>query len=179
VKPPVARSRWGPALGTIVFTVLVPGTVAGLIPWWVAGDGHGPAWLEGLLPGAIGVMLLVLGIAGYLWCARDFVVRGLGTPAPIAEPRRLVIHGLYAYSRNPMYLSVLLVIVGQGLLLASTRVLGYAVVVWAFFYSFVMAYEEPRLQHLFGDEYVRYMKRVPRWLGLRRAPSSGGEQQAT
>jgi protein-S-isoprenylcysteine O-methyltransferase Ste14 len=171
--------RWGSVLGTIVFTVLVPGTVAGYVPWRLATTRPATPWLQGPLPGVAGAVLLALGAAGYLWCAWDFAMRGLGTPAPIAEPRRLVVHGLYRYSRNPMYVSVLLAILGQALLLGSAAVLWYGAAVWAFFFVFVLGYEEPRLRHLFGDEYLDYTRRVPRWIGARKAQPDVGDHKAT
>lgn len=161
-------SRVGPALGTVVFSIVVPGTVGGLVPqllvrWFPAVARWEVAWLAG-----IGWPVLVVGVVGYCWCALDFVKRGWGTPSVTHPPTRLVVSGLYRYSRNPMYVSVLFLIFGQGLLEGSGVVLAYGVAMWCVFSSFVRWYEEPQLLERFGPEYVRYRDQVPRWLGTAR-----------
>ena len=93
-----------------------------------------------------------------------FALQGLGTPAPVFPTRHLVISGLYRYVRNPMYLAVLTVILGQSLLLGDVRVLEYAALVWLGFHIFVLAYEEPTLQAKYGAEYQRFCSAVPRWI---------------
>jgi len=93
-----------------------------------------------------------------------FAIQGLGTPAPIAPPERLIITGLYRYVRNPMYVAVSLLIYGQGFLFASTSLLQYGLFVWLGFFAFVLLYEEPTLRQKFGDEYRQYCARVPRWI---------------
>src|SRR5689334_539230 len=99
-----------PLLKTGIFTVLVPGVVAFWVPLrWL---GVQRQWDE--LPESwwayLGLPLLVFGSCVYLWCAWDFAVRGLGTPAPIDAPPLLVVKGLYRFVRNPMYAGVLAVI---------------------------------------------------------------------
>lgn len=154
-------------LKNLLFTVLVPGTVAGLVPYWIlssAGQWGRPEL--GLLP-ILGVLVLGGGLAIYLRCVFDFGSAG-GTPAPIDPPKQLVVRGLYRFSRNPMYLGVLSVIVGQALLFASGRLLLYAAVVFAMFHSFVVFYEEPALRRQFGESYERLCAGVPRWIGRPR-----------
>lgn len=113
-----------------------------------------------------------LGTASLVWCAVEFHRRGRGTLAPWAPPQRLVTHGLYAFSRNPMYLSVLLVLVGWALALKSVPHALYAAVVAAGFHWRVVAGEEPRLGQTFGAEWLAYRAAVPRWLPpLRRWPA--------
>jgi len=107
---------------------------------------------------------LLAGIAVYLWCAWDFAVTGLGTPAPIDEPRTLIIRGLYRYVRNPMYVGVICLIVSRGLLWRSFPILVYVIFIVACFHLFVIAYEEPHLKRVFGAEYEEYCQQVPRWL---------------
>lgn len=154
-------------LRTLRFTLLVPGTVVGLAP----------ALLLGLLPdllrwepgtgGRLGLLLIALGGAGYLWCAWDFVASGRGTPAPWDAPRQLVVRGLYRVSRNPMYLSLVLLLAGEAAWAGSGVLVGYAVAVWSAFHLRVVRYEEPVLRQAFGDAFARYCARVPRWLGRR------------
>jgi protein-S-isoprenylcysteine O-methyltransferase Ste14 len=98
-----------------------------------------------------------------------FAIKGLGTPAPIFPTRYLVITGLYRYVRNPMYVAVVAVIVGQGLILENTRVLEYGALVWLGFHLFVVVYEEPTLRATFGPEYETFCSGVPRWIP-RRSP---------
>ena len=93
-----------------------------------------------------------------------FALQGLGTPAPVFPTRRLVITGLYRFVRNPMYVAVLSVIIGQALLLGNVRVLRYGALVGLGFHLFVVAYEEPTLRSTFGQEYERYCTAVPRWI---------------
>jgi len=93
-----------------------------------------------------------------------FAIQGLGTPAPVAPPQHLVVTGLYRYVRNPMYVAVLSMIFGQGLLFGNTWLLGYGVVVWLGFFAFVLLYEEPALRGEFGKEYDDFCAHVPRWI---------------
>jgi protein-S-isoprenylcysteine O-methyltransferase Ste14 len=88
----------------------------------------------------------------------------LGTPAPVFPTRHLVITGFYRYVRNPMYVAVVAVIIGQGLIFGNMRVLAYGALVWLGFHLFVVAYEEPTLQATFGPEYERFRAGVPRWI---------------
>ena len=153
------------AAGSTLFLLLAPGVVAGLIPWWITG------WEVGVrlwVPvRAVGALVLVAGVGVLLHAFARFVVEGLGTPAPVAPTERLVVGGLYRYVRNPMYLAVLAVIVGQVLLLGRLELLGYAAVVAAAFVAFVRWYEEPTLHRQFGDEYDAYRRAVPAWLPRR------------
>jgi protein-S-isoprenylcysteine O-methyltransferase Ste14 len=148
------------AIGTAIFTLVVPAVVAGLVPQRLAPlDPVSPLYAQ--MPGWT---MLVLGTLGYLWCAADFVRFGLGTPAPVAAPDRLVVRGLYRYTRNPMYVSVLLAVIGQALLRWSGTVLGYAFLLFVVLNLFVRLYEEPTLARKFGQPYLDYRTRVPRWL---------------
>ena len=148
----------------LLFTVLVPGTVAVYIPLRIVANRAGtfaPDWgawqIAALLP-------LSIGAAIYFWCLRDFAVRGRGTPAPIDAPRHLVVRGLYKYVRNPMYIGVLLVIAGWAMFLPSRRVLFYGVAVGLCFHLFVMLIEEPLLREKFGEQYQDYCRKVGRWV---------------
>ncbi len=151
-------------LKNLLFTVLVPGTVAVLIPYW--GVTNGPetlpeAWRA---PQFFALMPAALGIGIYLWCLWDFASYGRGTPAPIDPPKRLVVRGLYRFVRNPMYVGVLCVILGWGLFFESWRLLRYAGLVFVMFHLFVVFLEEPMLEDRFGAAYERYRREVPRWL---------------
>ncbi|HTQ57574.1 MAG TPA: isoprenylcysteine carboxylmethyltransferase family protein [Bryobacteraceae bacterium] len=148
------------AIKTAIFTIVVPGTVAFYVPYWLRGPGIRPAagwgWL-GLLP-------IAAGAAVYLWCAWDFAAFGRGTPLPLDAPKQLVVRGLYRYVRNPMYVGVLLLIFGQALCFTSLPTLWYGLAVLFFFHLFVILYEEPALRRQFGESYRRYRAEVPRWI---------------
>ncbi len=151
----------GPILKTILFTVLVPGTVTIAIPHYLldpsAKPGHGPlSWF--------GIMVVLLGAGIYFACAWEFSVRGLGTPAPIAPTKFLVVSGLHRYVRNPMYIGVFLIILGQAALFRTPRLAGYATLCIFLAHLFVLFYEEPTLQRQFGQSYDDYRRAVPRWL---------------
>lgn len=146
------------ALKNALFTLVVPGTVGGVAPWWLAMRGdrvETPAWLSG--------PLFVAGLAIYGWCLWDFAAHGRGTPAPVDAPKRLVLRGLYRWTRNPMYVGVLTVLAGWFAFAPSVPVGAYAVLVALSFHTFVVRYEEPHLAAAFG-EYAAYRARVPRWL---------------
>ncbi|HEY1483034.1 MAG TPA: isoprenylcysteine carboxylmethyltransferase family protein [Candidatus Acidoferrum sp.] len=110
-----------------------------------------------------GGLLLLLGLSVYLWCAWDFAVKGLGTPAPIDAPKNLVVQGLYRYTRNPMYVGVAAMIAGQAIYRGSVAVALYLGVVVILFNLFVLFYEEPTLRRQFGEQYNNYCRAVPRW----------------
>ncbi len=148
----------------LIFTVLVPCTVAGYVPYWMLSSQSETAPLALGTARFVGILPMVLGVLGYLWCAWDFATKGLGTPAPIDPPRVLVAQGLYRYVRNPMYVSVLLVLLGESVFFGSRRLLLYAGIVWLAFHLFVLIYEEPTLRRQFDPAYGDYCRRVPRWL---------------
>jgi protein-S-isoprenylcysteine O-methyltransferase Ste14 len=164
----------GAALGSAVFFVLAPGVVAGLVPWLLTGwqVRSLPAWW---LPLRLAGVVLVAGTAVLVQAFARFVVEGLGTPAPVAPTRELVVGGLYRYVRNPMYLAVLAAIVGQALALGQVVLLPYAAVVAAAFVAFVHWYEEPTLTRQFGDRYRAYRRAVPGWWPSRHPWGPAGD----
>jgi protein-S-isoprenylcysteine O-methyltransferase Ste14 len=149
-------------LKNLLFTFLVPGTAAVLVPWWIRGAGSAAA--SAFVLRALGLLLGLLGAAIYTWCVVDFA-RAAGTPAPIDPPKELVARGLYRVSRNPMYVGVLSVVLAQALWFASPATALYAALLFLAFHSFVVLYEEPTLARSFGAAYERYRATVPRWIG--------------
>jgi len=150
--------------GSAVFLVLAPGTLAVYVPWTFT-RWHVSPPLLGFLPfRVVGAVLIALGLPVLLDSFARFAIQGLGTPAPIAPPKHLVVTGLYRYVRNPMYVAVVSLIFGQGLLFGSVGVLEYGMVVWLGFHIFVLVYEEPTLRAKFGDEYKEFCANVRRWL---------------
>lgn len=154
-----------PGVRTALFAALFIGLVLLYVPYWLASGGAarldlGPWRYAGLLP-------LAVGIAGIAWCLRDFSIVGRGTPAPFDPPRQLVVTGLYRYVRNPMYVSALLLLVGEAILLGAPVLLRYAAGFLIVVHVFVVLYEEPTLRRTFGESYERYRQSVPRWLPRR------------
>jgi len=150
-----------PFFRTLIFTIIAPGFWTVLVPYWVLGRG---ARLE--LRGAAGAggLLVVAGVALYLTCAFwGFALRGKGTPAPFDPPIKLVVEGPYRVVRNPMYWSVLCVMLGEALAFRSVALAATGSVFFAFAALFVMVFEEPMLRRKFGEEYEAYYRQVPGW----------------
>jgi protein-S-isoprenylcysteine O-methyltransferase Ste14 len=144
--------------------------MAGVIPWLLTGwDAHDP---PGLWAQIVGGGLVVAGGVALLEAFVRFVLEGIGTPAPVAPTERLVVGGLYRYVRNPMYIAVEDMIVGQALLLWRAVLLVYAVLFGLAVWAFVHWYEEPTLARQFGDRYESYRRAVPGWWP-RRTPWDG------
>jgi protein-S-isoprenylcysteine O-methyltransferase Ste14 len=159
--------EWSPVLWlrSALFTVLLPGTVLLWVPLWLsalAGER-----LDLGVARWVGVPLVVIGAASLLWCIWDFARRGKGTLAPVDPPRFVVRSGLYRVVRNPMYLSVLTVLVGEAVLFGSLRLVAWAVIVASTVHLFVVAYEEPSLRRQFGVPYEEYCGAVTRWFPRR------------
>lgn len=156
------------AAGSLLFLVVAPGVVAGLVPWlstgWETGDRLGDL----LVARALGAVVLGAGLVVLLGAFARFVREGRGTPAPVAPTERLVVGGLYRHVRNPMYLAVEATVVGQALLLGRPVLLVYAAILAVIFRAFVRAYEEPTLARRYGGEYEAYRSAVPGWIPRRR-----------
>ncbi len=159
-----AIRRSSALLGSALFFVLAPCTVAGLIPWWQS-HWQMAAPFFGWQPLRIaGVILIVAGLPILLDSFARFAIEGLGTPAPVFPTRHLVVTGWYRYVRNPMYVAVVSIILGQALLFANVHVLEYGAAAWLVTHFFVLVYEEPTMRATFGDEYREFCANVPRWI---------------
>ena len=152
------------ALGSVVFFLVAPCVVVGLVPWllthWTV-HGAGAGWAATRVAGGI---LLAGALVVLLHSFARFVTEGLGTPAPVAPTEHLVVGGLYRHVRNPMYVAVDTAIIGQALFLGQLSLLWYALFVSLGQAAFVHSYEEPGLQARYGDEYTAYRRAVPAWL---------------
>ena len=147
--------------GSAIFLVAAPGTVAVYAPWAISHWHLTPPLLVWFPLRVIGVFMIAAGTPVLLDSFVRFAIQGLGTPAPIAPPQRLVVTGLYRWVRNPMYVSVLLLVIGQGLLFGSVRLLEYGIIVWLGFFAFVLLYEEPQLHRKFGQNTRSSVLRSP------------------
>ena len=151
------------AARSILFVVLLPGTVAGYVPVRLLCSAGPLRWPALSLPSCLAVLTIVVGAAVLLASVWEFFVAGHGTLAPIDPPRKLVVSGLYRFTRNPMYNGVVTVLLGQAWFFSSVRLFEYAATVLVCFHLFVVLYEEPSLEHRFGESYLSYRKAVPRW----------------
>jgi protein-S-isoprenylcysteine O-methyltransferase Ste14 len=157
------RSRVRSLLGSALFLVIAPGTVAGYLPWLIT------RWQPGAAPpgsGAVRLFGLLLAIGGVIAVCDAFLRfawTGRGTPAPVAPPEVLVVSGLHRYVRNPMYLSVGAIVVGEAIWLWRYELLLLAAAFGVLTHLFVVFYEEPTLRRQFGAQYVRYCRHVRRW----------------
>jgi protein-S-isoprenylcysteine O-methyltransferase Ste14 len=154
-----AARRRRAAIGTVVFTLTVPGTVVVLLPYLLTGWRVAP----GLFARALGALLVAAALPVFVAFLVRFVREGLGTPAPIAPTERLVVGGPFQRVRNPGYVAVIALVLGQALLFGSGAVALYAGLLALGFHLFVVLYEEPTLRRRFGAEYEAYCRRVPRW----------------
>ena len=157
------------AAGTALFLFMAPGMVAGLVPWLLSRWRLGPPLLGVPAIRVLGVPLIAAGLYVLLDSFVRFALQGRGTPAPVLPTERLVVTGLYRRVRNPMYVAVVALVIGQGLLLGNLRVLAYGALLWLAFHAFVLAYEEPTLRGSFGADYDAFCASVPRWIPRVRA----------
>jgi protein-S-isoprenylcysteine O-methyltransferase Ste14 len=159
---PAADGAGWVGLRALVWAVLFVGAVAVYVPWRYFGVALGRLQLAS--PGTLLGLLLVAAGGGVMFaCVREFVARGRGTPAPMDPPRALVVHGPYRVVRNPMYIGLLLALLGELTWSFSWGLVGYIAAWLASIHLFVVLYEEPTLRRRFGDPYVRYTGQVGRW----------------
>jgi protein-S-isoprenylcysteine O-methyltransferase Ste14 len=151
------------AIGSVVFFLVGPGIVVGLIPWLLTGWQVRVSLSYWAPLRVLGVILLMAGLLVVIRAFVRFVVEGFGTPVPVAAPERLVVGGVYRYVRNPMYVAILAAIVGQALVLGQLGLLLYAAALWLISAAFVRWYEEPTLTRRFGADYEAYRRAVPAW----------------
>lgn len=150
-------------LKATIITLLMPGTVILLIPYLILCQSGVTDWPN---ISSVTVLASIAGLAGLavlLYCIWEFAVHGKGTLAPIDPPKVLVVHGVYRYTRNPMYLAIIVVLLSETLFFNNLWLLIYATLALLGFHLFVILYEEPRLRSQFGESYKEYFKAVPRW----------------
>lgn len=151
-------------IGSAVFLVVAPGVVAGLVPWLLTHWRFAPPLLELEAGRWLGGVLILAAAPVLLEAFVRFALEGRGTPAPVAPTKTLVVGGAYRFVRNPMYVAVVALILGQALLLGQAVLLAYGAAAWLTMHLFVVFYEEPRLLADYGPAYETFRRHVPRWL---------------
>ena len=149
----------------LFFTILQPGLVAGLIPYFLLGDRVKYVFQSEFgLPQYFGSLLFFIGLIIMIQCILQFAFEGKGTLSPADPTKKLVIKGLYQYSRNPMYIGVMMMLIGEAVFFEAGRFWFYVVGIGLVFNLFILLVEEPRLKRDFGDEYATYCRKVRRWI---------------
>ena len=152
-------------LRNLLFTILQPGLVAGLIPYWILGGKATQAFDKDLrVFQYLGILIFLAGLIIMFDCILRFAVEGKGTLSPADPTKKLVIKGLYRFSRNPMYAGVMLILTGEAIFFQSTNLWFYALFIFIAFNLFIILVEEPRLRKDFGEEYSEYCQKTRRWL---------------
>lgn len=158
------RTLFSLLLSNLFFTMLQPGIVAGLIPVLIVKDElHKSfdvsfAWVH-----YTGTAFFITGLIILLHCIIRFAVKGRGTLSPVDPATRLVVSGLYRYTRNPMYVGVMMMLCGEAIFFKSNCLWFYSIIAFAAFNAFIILYEEPRLRKTFGQEYEAYLNSTGRW----------------
>jgi len=149
-------------LRSIFFTFLFPGTITVLIPYLILRSEAATLkkdWIH-----LLGLPLIIAGAAGLIWCIWQFFAEGRGTLAPVDPPKELVVHGMYRYVRNPMYVSVLAILIGEAIFFESIGISIETIIFFAATHLFIVYYEEPYLKYQFGPSYENYFRTVGRWI---------------
>jgi protein-S-isoprenylcysteine O-methyltransferase Ste14 len=163
LNPPAILCYMKNFLVTLAFAFIAVATVILGIPYLISNLGFAWTYEIGGFK-FFGVIPIVIGITLWIWSARDFIIYGKGTPAPLYPPKQLVSRRLFRIIRNPMYVAVVLIILGEAVLAESFSLLIYTLLIWSLFHLFVVYYEEPINNKRFGSVYKDYLRDVPRWM---------------
>lgn len=112
----------------------------------------------------LGLLLVFLGAGLALVASLTFKLHGKGTPMLTEPPKQLVAKGLYKYTRNPIYVAHILIYLGLFILLGYLTLLVLFIIGIIAAHIYLVRVEEPALVKRYGQEYRKYMTRVPRWL---------------
>ena len=149
---------------TLNFVLILPLAAIALIPYLLLSMDSEWGRLELGPARYLGFVFIVGGLLLWVRCLWEFAARGRGTPSPLDPPQKLVVSGLYRFVRNPMYVTVGIILIGEALLFESAVLLAYPLVLCSVFHLFVVLYEEPTLRSMFGKSYDEYCRKVPRWV---------------
>lgn len=160
---PFMKSVRGPVIGSLLWFVIAPGTVTILIPWLLSNWEVRSPFFRFAAFRWLGWPFALFGLSVLMEAFGRFTLYGRGTPAPYMLTERLVITGSYQHVRNPMYIAIVSIVIGQALLLGQHVLLLYAFVLWMSFHISVLSYEEPSLRRRYGRQYENYCTAVRRW----------------
>ena len=118
----------------------------------------------------LGQFLLLAGGLALLNCFVVIKKFGEGTLVPTEPPKRLVTQGLFQFTRNPMYLALFAIILGEFFFFGISLLFIYFLMVVFVFHLYVVKKEEPELEKKFGQEYLEYKKKTPRWFTKKSFP---------
>jgi protein-S-isoprenylcysteine O-methyltransferase Ste14 len=145
----------------IMFTLIVPVPMAGIIPWLITRWQPQPA-LFGIEPLRwLGMLMIPVGLVVYALALSTFEREDARAYPPCVK---IVSSSIYGRTRNPMYLGVLLIMYGEALWLGSLGLVIYATGWFVFFHVFEVTFDEPFLKKKFGEEYTKYHESTPRWI---------------
>jgi protein-S-isoprenylcysteine O-methyltransferase Ste14 len=162
-RPVKFRTMLSLLLRNLFFTILQPGMVAGVIPYYILRHQISEITKPWQSLQYISFIVWATGFVVTILCIIRFATEGRGTLSPVDPTKRLVIRGLYRFSRNPMYVGVMLMLIGEAMFF-QTGLWIYTGIIFAAFHTFILIHEEPRLRKDFGEEYEQYCKKVRRWL---------------
>jgi protein-S-isoprenylcysteine O-methyltransferase Ste14 len=147
-------------LRSIVVSIIFLSIWTWFVPRWVVGNGAFES------PRPLGWIVIALGVVIAFGCALEFAWRGIGTPAPFDPPRRLVITGLYRWVRNPMYVGLGVILLGEAITFPRLTITMLVLIasLWLATTLFIITFEEPTLRAKFGDDYAAYCRNVRRWI---------------
>jgi protein-S-isoprenylcysteine O-methyltransferase Ste14 len=154
------------ALKTLLWSVFVPGTLTTLVPYLVFHSISEEFSFNLFGYHYLGMIPILFGVLLYFWCAWNFTFIGEGTPAPFDAPKKVVAAGAYRFVRNPMYVAVVSVLLGEAVFFQSASLLIYTSLMFLVFHIWIMIYEEPTLRKKFGASYDEYCREVSRWLPI-------------
>ena len=157
-------SRIWLGIKSLAMTILFPGTVAGLLPYLILSPLEISSVYDWSIAQYVAIPIMGIGLAILLRSIWEFASTGKGTLAPFDEPRKLVVKGLYRYVRNPMYVGVILILLGESLFFWSGALFLYSGICFLGFNLFIIGFEEGNLRSKFGDEYKQYCEKVNRWI---------------
>ena len=135
-----------------------------LVPLLVPAEQRASTWVIGALLVAAGEAVRLAGVAA----------AGTVTRRRSRAVQRLVTYGIFAWTRNPLYVGNFLAWMGVVVASGVLWFLPVAVVLFAVEYSLIVRYEEGVLESIFGGEYLAYKARTPRWLARPPAVRDSG-----
>ena len=174
MRPPTMTDLTRIRLRTLVWLLLVPVPLIGVLPWWLHHRLEDRFMWAGTWGQWIGVWLILNGIGLAGWCVMLFNVRGHGTPLPLDPPKHFVAEGPYRVTRNPMFLGVFLILVGEGQVYQSRLLFLYLLLAIGVAHLFIVLVEEPDLRRRFGAAYEAYRRQIPRWIPKSRSSKIRG-----